>query len=1452
MLNADPGLKYFSLLFYHLRLRGIHIWEGRGNFLSTAHTDEHCAAILRAFLDSVHALQQGGFFPGGTRAAGPAEAPGAAAPATLASTPAPAPAPAPIQASIQRTPAPASLAPTIAYQTAVAAPSPASPLNLPLTPEQQELFLSARLSPESSVAAHESVTLKLNGPLDRSRLASALHALAARHGALRASFAPDGSHQRVAAEVVVPLRDIPASRLEEEAAAQFLEPFNLAEAPLWRAALASHAPHEHSLVITAHHLICDGWSFGVIAHELPRLYLGQPLPPATPLHEVVTGERDEEAPLYWRHQFTTPPTAVELPADRPRPAVPDLAARTLRGSFSKALATRLREFCRREKATPNAVLLSAWQVLLHRLSGNRDIIVGTPIAGQLASGRTSIVAHQVHFLPLRVAIEQDLTVTTLVGRTRGQLADATDHQDFTLGQLYQALTLPRVPGRPSFVTTTFTCETAPGIEDWGDGLQARLEPNPKRRLAFDASLFVITDGESLRWQLVYQQALFAEATVAHWMRCLETLLGSMMERPDAPVDRLDLLAPEDARLILETWNHAGQPELPARAIHELFEEQAARSPEAPALLWGGGGWTYGQLDERANQFAHELLAAGLRPAQKVALVTERSPQMVAALLGILKAGGSYAPIDTNYPNERLSVMLRDLASTLIACDPNQRERVQRLLGTIPAAFVDVTASPPENWRAQRSSPGVSVPPSAPAYIIFTSGSTGQPKGTVVPHRAVVRLVHGQDFATMTAAQTWLQLAPLSFDASTLELFAPLLHGGRLALMPPGTASLPGIGAALRDHRVTSLWLTAGLFQLMVDERLDALAPLQELLTGGDVVSVPHAKRVLERFPSLRLINGYGPTENTTFTCCHTIGTGDLDRPALPIGRPIAHTTVFIVDENGEPCPLGVAGELLTGGLGLAQGYWRREELTAEKFIDHPRFGRVYRTGDRARWRLSGESPDGPLGVIEFLGRADTQIKVRGFRIEPGEIEAALVAHSGVRQAAVRARGASSGDRRLVAWCVPAGAFLPPTSDLRAHLRRLLPDYMVPQDYVPVLGALPLTPNGKLDEKALPSPDAGEPAAGATSSPSPGIAPRTDTERRLHRLMSEAIGRGGFGVRDDFFELGGDSLRGLSFFNMIEKDFGQALPLGTLFAAPTIEKLALVLGGGTDALPSHLIPIQPRGSEPPLFLIHGGDGGVMFYRKAVARLGADQPVYGIEAPMLTDATLLSPGASVTAIAEDYLALVRQVQPLGPYRLGGYSFGGVVAYEMGRLLRESGETVEHLFLFDTDNPAVAPHYFTSLGRIAARWRMDRADGLSLPQCVSSLAGRFLSGLSQKYRLRQELAAVKAARTTGRRDDDMVRPFEVREATMGLMATYVPSPTTDGLTLFRCRGLNDKFEHTPALGWETVVADDLEVIPITGTHLQLFDEPHVSLLAERLAACLRRRPVTIKHEVLELVPA
>jgi len=565
-------------------------------------------------------------------------------------------------------------------------------------------------------------------------------------------------------------------------------------------------------------------------------------------------------------------------------------------------------------------------------------------------------------------------------------------------------------------------------------------------------------------------------------------------------------------------------------VHVLFEAVAEASPDAIALVNTAGYLTYAELNTQANTLANTLLARGIAPGTPVALSLDRSPELIVTLLAILKAGGCYVPLDPAYPAERLAGMAEDCAAQLVITTRSLAEGLPQL----PAELIfleDLAKTGPSG------NPGIAVAPTAPAYIMFTSGSTGRPKGVAVPHRAIVRLVRGQDYVTLTPEETFLQFAPASFDASTLEIWGPLLNGGRLAIAPPGQLSLQQIAGAIRSLGVTSMWLTSGLFNLMADEQPDAFAPLRQLLAGGDVLSIPHLRKISTAYPRLRIINGYGPTESTTFACCHTITPADLDLPSVPIGRPIANTTVRILDANAEPAPVGEPGELYIGGDGLAIGYWNQPTLTSEKFVTVAG-DRYYRTGDRVRWL--------PDGLIQFLGRQDHQVKVRGYRIELGEIEAALAAQPGVSLCAVIALG-DGADKQLAAY--HTGPAEP--ADLRATLRQRLPDYMVPAFFTR-LDSLPLTGNGKVDRAKLPAPEAFNAHAEASETP------LNDLEKTLTTLWSEVLGIPSPGLNQNFFDIGGTSLKLVEAHARLVRTMRRQIPVTALFQYPTIASLAAFL------------------------------------------------------------------------------------------------------------------------------------------------------------------------------------------------------------------------------------------------------------------------------------------------------
>ncbi|HEX8150837.1 MAG TPA: amino acid adenylation domain-containing protein, partial [Pyrinomonadaceae bacterium] len=657
---------------------------------------------------------------------------------------------------------------------------------------------------------------------------------------------------------------------------------------------------------------------------------------------------------------------------------------------------------------------------------------------------------------------------------------------------------------------------------------------------FDLLLSVEEEGEGgLRCLLEYDAELFDEATAERMAGHYRTLLEAVAAEPDMPVAELPLLTAEEERL-LAAWNRTEADYPSGACLHELFERQAAETPDAVALEYEGGQVSYAELNARANRLARHLRGLGVGPESRVGLCARRSPEMVAAVLAILKAGGAYVPLDPTYPQDRLAFMLEDTGAQVLLTE----EALAGRFADAEARVVCLDVCGEAVGREGAENLGVSMSSECLAYVMYTSGSTGRPKGVCVTHRNVARLVKGTDYATFGAGEVLLQLASTSFDAATFELWGSLLNGARLVLMSTQTPTLEELGRALRHYGVTMLWLTAGLFHQMVDERVDDLRGLRQLLAGGDVLSVPHVRKLLEAPGRVRLINGYGPTESTTFACCHPVE--DLGRieASVPIGRPIANTTAYVLDARLRRVPVGVAGELYVGGDGLARGYLKRPGLTAERFIPHP-FGdgpgaRLYRTGDLARYLADGQ--------IEFLGRADQQVKVRGFRVELGEIEAALRTHPSVRDCVVVTRAQSAGeDKRLFAYVVAEDGRQLSAGELREFIQKSLPEYMVPSAFV-TLESLPLTPSGKVDRKALPDP--GRPEASSEYEE-----PRTPAEGVVSALYCSLLGLERAGRADDFFSLGGHSLLATRLASRLREAFGVELPLRAIFEGATVAEVA---------------------------------------------------------------------------------------------------------------------------------------------------------------------------------------------------------------------------------------------------------------------------------------------------------
>ena len=723
-------------------------------------------------------------------------------------------------------------------------------------------------------------------------------------------------------------------------------------------------------------------------------------------------------------------------------------------------------------------------------------------------------------------------------------------------------------------------------------------------------------------------------------------------------------------------------------------------------------------------------------------------------------------------------------------------------------------------QSDRDNPISEAKASNLAYICYTSGSTGKPKGVSVPHRGVVRLVKETNYINFSSKEVFLQLASISFDASTFEIWGSLLNGAKLVLMPAHAPSLEELGQVIQRHQVSTLWLTAGLFHLLVDKRIQDLKPVRQLLAGGDVLSVSHVQKVLRELPNCRLVNGYGPTENTTFTCCYTITEAPQNGNSIPIGKAIANTQTYILDTYLQPVPTGVSGELYVGGDGLATGYLNRPELTAEKFIpnpfsDNPQ-ARLYKTGDLARYLLGGN--------IEFLGRKDYQVKIRGFRIELGEIESVLARHPSIQEAFVIAREDIPGDKRLVAYVV-SQAKQPHIGDLRSFLQERLPNYMMPSAFV-FLDTLPLTPNGKVDRRVLPAPDADN-----TQLDTDFVPPSNPTEEKLATIWAEILGVERVGIHDNFFELGGHSLLALRLFAKIEQVFGRNFSLATLFEAPTVKDLANVIDQKQSlAASSCLVPIQPQGSKPPLFLLHARGTSVLVYRDLVNYLGTERPIYGVQPQGLNaEAEVLT---TTEEMAAYYIQEIQKIQPIGPYLLGGYSFGGELAFEMSRQLHQQGEKVDKLILFDSNGPNCNKRSpFSQRTIIHFNNLLEKKHNYIIEKAVA-----WKRWLQQDSQYNFQKLSVKVLRnfnlTLSLRQHNIFIEDRNEQASRNHHPQFYPGK----VILMRAEGIlgGVGLKRDEHLGWKNLV-EQIDVYHVPGHHFSMLEEPNVQQLAEAVKSSL-----------------
>ncbi|WP_437667767.1 amino acid adenylation domain-containing protein [Sorangium sp. So ce1182] len=1303
---------------------------------------------------------------------------------------------------------------------------------LPLSFAQQRLWFLDRLEPDSAFYNVPAV-VRLSGRLDVGALARSLQEVVRRHEALRTVFPTtiEGqAHQAIATDLeltfpVVELQEPEVGRRAEEEAQK---PFDLAKGPLLRTTLLRLGEQEHVLLLTLHHIVSDGWSLGVLVRELGALYEAFSNGVASPLPELpiqyadyavwqrawLSGEVLEAQLAYWKKQLSGAPSALELPTDRPRPAVRTSRGAALPVTLPRELSTALAALSRREGVTLFMTLLAAFQVLLHRYTGQDDIVVGSPIAGRTQPQTEELIGFFVNTLVLRTDLSRQPTVRELLGRVREVTLGAYAHQEVPFEKLVEELSPARDLSRTPLFQVMFVLQNAPmPALVLGDVKLAAVETE-QTTAKFELTLALQETEEGLRGALEYNTDLFDAATIERMAGHYRTLLEGLAAEPSRRVSELPLLTEAERQKLLVTWN-ATEAEYPRdTCIHALFEAQVERTPDAVALVYEGQKLTYRELDARANQLGRHLQRLGVGPDVLVGLCVERSLEMVVGLLGILKAGGAYVPLDPTYPAERLSFMLEDTGVPVLITQRRLLATLSEHLAHGPLesgprsrARVVCLDADPDLLAAQGDDPPEALAtPGSLAYVIYTSGSTGQPKGVLLEHRGACNLAkaHLPLFPVGPGTRV-LQFASLSFDGSTWEIVMALSAGATLYLAPR-EAILPGrpLLDMLQNERIELVAMPPSVLAALPAE---ALPDLRTVIVAGEPCP---AELVARWAPGRRFINGYGPTETTV---CATAAVCRDGSQKPPIGRPIANAKIYLLDQHQQPVPVGVPGEIYIGGAGLARGYLNRPELTAERFIRDP-FGaepgaRLYRSGDLGRWL--------PDGNVEHLGRIDQQVKLRGYRVELGEIESVLLQHPAVREAVVVAREDAPGDKRLVAYLVAREAPLPGVSELRSYARSKLPEYMVPAALVE-LRALPLSPNGKVDHKALPAPDLTR-----TEKASTFVAPRTPAEEALVAIWEDLLQTQPIGIQDDFFTLGGHSLLAVRLMAAIESRFGRRLPLAQLFSARTVAALAVELsiaGGKTE---STLVPLVRTGARRPFFCVHPRGGTVLCYEPLARALGPDQPFYGLQAREM------EPGdeeqQTIEAMAERYVAAIREVQPDGPYQLGGWSFGGLVAFEMARLLSAQGQEIAALVLLDTLVPSGT---WTTPGD--HEMALGVAQGLKLSVAAEELQPLEAAAIPARL---GEIIEEAGLASRGHGEGVVRRHIATLKAVDFALRRYAAAPLQGSLTLLRAGDAVGVPEAS--FDWGRLCARPIAVHTVPGGHDTMVHPPHVEELARVLRGVL-----------------
>jgi len=1355
----------------------------------------------------------------------------------------------------------------------------------PLSLGQQALWFLYQMAPES-VAYNVCNTALICQTIDIDSLNRAWQKVVHRHPILRTTYtAYKGKPFQIINEQLecyLQVRDASnwsEEYLKEQISLEIDRTFNLEEEPVARLNLFTRSAQKHILLLTGHHIAGDLWSSDQIFNELRLWYTAETeqvsleqiensLPKNTPytqfVHwqsEMLSSPKGEKLWKYWQKQLSGELPIVNLPTDRPRPPMQSFRGETHIFRLNEELIRGLGDVARATGTTIYKLMLAAYFALLYRYTNQADILVGTPMLGRPGREFKGVVGYFVNSVVLRASLSGNLTFKDLLAQLSSTVKEAQRHQDYPFPLLVEKLQPQRDPSRSPLFQVSFTWQKQRWCES-GKELGFKMEPYPlghQPGASFDLDLMVMEIGEIIQvcWQ--YNTDLFDGATIARMAGHFQTLLEGIVANPDRKLSELPLLTATETHQLLVEWNNrnlvqiessfaalTASPSLKGRGgekrknyassqlgfalksqkcVHQLFEVQVELTPDAVAVVFEDQQLTYRELNAKANQLAHYLQKLGVKPEVLVGICVERSLEMAVGLLGILKAGGAYVPLDPAFPKQRLAAMVEDSQVSVLVTSSHLVDGL--LTRQTDAVCLDT------DWetiaRESQENPVSFVRAQHLVYVIYTSGSIGTPKGVAIEHRQLLNYLHSIQQILDVPNASFATVSTFAADLGNTAIFPALCGGGCLHIISQDRATDPkALAEYFRQHAIDCLKIVPSHLKALLAQTASIL-PRKRLILGGEALSWELVEKVWKYAPDCLIFNHYGPTETTVGVLTYQVKRGQVRRNSqtVPLGRPISNTEIYILDSHFQPMPVGTAGELYIGGAALGRGYLNQLELTAEKFIANPFAGapgeaRLYKTGDRARYL--------PDGNIEFLGRTDNQVKIRGFRIELGEIESLLAQHPDVGAAVIIAREDTPGDKRLVAYVVPKQEPAPTWSELRRFLFEQVPEYMVPAAFV-ILEALPLTANGKVDRRSLPAPDTCH-----LSLETSFVSPRSHLEMQLVQIWEDVLNVYPVGVQDCFFERGGHSLLAVRLMALIQQQFGKSLPLASLFQNSTIEHQANLVLQQTDSVPfSPLVAIQTAGSQPPFFCVHPVGGNVLCYFELARHLGKEQPFYGLQSAGLNGEQ--EPKTSIEDMAAHYIEALQAIQPSGPYYLGGWSLGGIVAFEMAQQLRDRGEEVALLTLIDSYAPTVID------------WHEDNDETSLLVHLARDMGGLFGKELPLSADELQQFPPEEQLNYILERSKNLnILPPEVSleqmrhlmrvfQANREAMLSYIPQPYPGKIALLSASEKPLQVKLDPTQGWgELATHGLLDIQPIPGDHYAILRAPHVQLLAQQLATYLK----------------